>query len=203
MLDARIPNKEKHWQPILNAIFYEHLRKYVKDAPTVDAKKECANNYISLLSFAEPAKQQTGFRDERFDIHWDAPYGIVLAFKYYIASQEIPRAIAYISFKIESGPIHINQLQGMPGRQKELFPLRWEKMLYQLVIEIARRLNFKMVEILPAEQNDYYIPSTRLLKLRHTTIKDWRQSLKLRYDVTAKRMGFKWNTEKRVYEYAL
>lgn len=192
MLYAKIPNKEKHWQPILNAIFNEHLRKYVKDTPIVDAE-ECANNYIAFLSFAKPSEQQTGFRDDRFNIHWDAPYGIALAFRYQMADQEIPRAIANIAFKIGSGLIHINQLQGMPGRQKELLPLRWEKMLYQLVVEIARRLNFKMVEILPAEENEYYDPAYEARAER----------LKLRYNITAKRMGFKWNPKKEVYEFAL
>jgi len=47
-----------------------------------------------------------------------------------------------------------------------------------------------MVEILPAEKNEW-------LNLGNAS------QLKLRYDVTAKRIGFKWNPPKQVYEYSL
>ena len=126
-----------------------------------------------------------------------------MAYKYLVNDRVEYRGIACIGFVISGSVVHIQQIQGARHRQEELRPLRWEKLLVKIVVEIARQLRFKTVEILPAERNDYYIPSDRYLKMRRSTKKDWQKLLKLRYDVTAKRLGFKWNLEKQVYEYIL
>ncbi|MBI4812698.1 hypothetical protein HY798_04695 [Candidatus Falkowbacteria bacterium] len=189
MLYAKIPNKEKHWQPHLETYFNSYLRRCIKGSAA--DMGESANNYRAFLSFATPSTRPTGHRDVNFaNVCWDTPCGIVLAHQYLINDKKEYRGLACVGFTIEKSIIHIRQIQGARYRQEELLPLRWEKLLVKVVIEIARQLGFKTVEILPAEKNE------------------WRDlisysQLKLRYDVTAKRMGFKWNPQKRVYEFAL
>lgn len=199
---VEIPNEERHWQPHL-VCFNKHLRDCIKDNCAADIGARL-NNYSVFLSFPASFMLQRGYRDNRFpNIYWDATYGIVLAYKHLVNGREEYREIACVGFEIDRSIIHIKQIQGARYRHEELSPLRWEKLLIKVVIEIAQRLGFITVEILPAERNDYYIPSDHELESRHISKKDWQQLLKLRYDVVAKRLGFKWDPQKRVYEYSL
>ena len=186
---VEIPNEERHWQPHI-VCFDNHLRSCIKDNCAADIG-ERLNNYRAFLSFATLPIICSGYRDDRFtNIYWDAPRGIVLAYKYFVNDRAEYRGIACIGFNINESTVHIRQIQGARYRHEELAPLRWEKLLVKVVIEIAQRLEFKMVEILPAKKNEW-------LNLGNAS------QLKLRYDVTAKRIGFKWNPQKQVYEYSL
>jgi hypothetical protein len=72
----------------------------------------------------------------------------------------------------------IRQLQGVYGLDDALKMFRWEKMLIQAVVDQAKSLGVQYVHVVKAAKNEW----------RH---KVGCERLRLRYDVTAKRMGFK------------
>ena len=77
--------------------------------------------------------------------------------------------IACIGFYVEKGVVDVRQIQGVMGQQEALAPLRWEKMLLQIVVDWARENAFAAVWI-------------RIIGNR-----------RLRYRTTAKRLGFKFS----------
>lgn len=110
-----------------------------------------------------------GYRGRTRKIYWDAPMGIVLR------CNRIP--IAAIGFTIEGSCVRIVQIQGVRDKAEQLGPLRWERLLVELVIAGTRKLKYPRVEIQCAEENKYYSKYNA-------------QTFKLRYDVTARRAGF-------------
>jgi len=108
-------------------------------------------------------------------IYTDGMYSII-----FTKEQEfVNEPLACISFDI-MGPrtVVIRQIQGVKDKAHELRHWRWEKMLVSLVVEWAQENNFAVVKIVSAENNGW----------QH---KMPLQMLKLRYDVTAQRLGFK------------
>ena len=72
-------------------------------------------------------------------------------------------------------------------------------MLIQVVIDWARANKFKAVNILPAEQNVWY----RRRPGDNKDLLDQNRRLYIRYDVTATRMGFKYNKRLELYVLSL
>jgi len=75
----------------------------------------------------------------------------------------------------------IRQIQGVRGQDELLRVIRWEKMLVQAVIDIAKSGQVSYVHVVKASKN----------KWRANLGKSGCERIYLRYDVTAKRMGFK------------
>lgn len=75
----------------------------------------------------------------------------------------------------------IRQIQGVHGFDEVLKMFRWEKMLVQAVIDLARTERVSYVHVVKAVKN----------KWRASVGESGLQRLHIRYDVTAKRMGFK------------
>lgn len=73
----------------------------------------------------------------------------------------------------------INQLQGLSGA--DFGPIRWEMVLVKIVGLFARSVGFQDLMIIPAQFNRYWAQSNP----------DLNQRLLIRYDGTAKRLGFK------------
>lgn len=87
---------------------------------------------------------------------------------------------------LRPGDLIITQLQGptfsdSKGKVQVLPQLRWEVILVDLVVKWAKTTGFSRVYLLPGEFNKYY----------WTRNEKEREKLKLRYNVTAKRCGFK------------
>lgn len=99
--------------------------------------------------------------------------------------------IACISFNVykEKRAVRIVQIQGVRGRRKDLKLLRWERLLVQLMVDWAKTKKLVRVEIQRAQDNKWQRQGAVSL-----------ESLKLRYNVTAERSGFKYDPKKKVYK---
>ncbi len=103
--------------------------------------------------------------------------------------------ICNIGFDLEkdSNFIIVKQIQGVRGRQKEFSSLRWEKMLLQIVIDWAKQNGLKKVSVIRSVDSGWY--------RKADTARCERMYMK--YDVTARRMGFKFDESKKVYSLPL
>jgi len=99
--------------------------------------------------------------------------------------REIPgNAEALVGFKkINLETIMVVQLQARKGAQKEDLPKRWEKILLEAGINYAKKHGFLQIRVLPSKRNTW---------IRHND-NDQNLRLKIRYDITAKRRGFKFD----------
>lgn len=118
-------------------------------------------------------------------IYTDAPYNFAL-----VKRKKPICNIAFTVRKYDESIILVRQIQGVPGRQKELRPFRWEKMLLQILIDWAKQNGFKRIDVVRAKDTGWY-------NKHENTERNKR--LYMKYDVTARRMGFKFDEEKRVY----
>jgi hypothetical protein len=82
--------------------------------------------------------------------------------------------------------VRVAQVQGVKGATDLMRPLRWEKLLYQVMLDWAAANGITQVRVLPAEQNRWF-------GLHRA------ERMKMLYDVTAKRMGFRWDPDEHVY----
>ncbi len=125
-------------------------------------------------------------------IYCDAEYNFVLTRgpvpkKKSITQASVHGAMACISFNLEMGPgIFIKQLQGVEGAGTLLKAFRWEKMLLKVVTDWAKAHDYTKVRLQRAEDNSW----KNIVGI---------EKLKIRYDVTAKRSGFKYDEESRTY----
>ncbi len=123
------------------------------------------------------------------DIYYDALYNIVLC------HEEKP--IALLSFEVSDEVVLIKQLQGltilMQDRQpiawtnEKLEQLRWERMLVMITEDMIRGLGFEELQIQKAKNN-------RWINRQYNV--DRFERLYMRYDIAAKRMGFREDHEK-------
>ncbi len=100
---------------------------------------------------------------------------------------EIPgKAVALVGFEsvgLES--IMVVQLQARLGIEKENLPKRWERTLLEAGINYAREQGFSQIQVQPSTKNTWIKMGTSKSDKAHNL------RLKMRYDVTAKRRGFK------------
>lgn len=109
-------------------------------------------------------------------VHIDAPYGLVL-------EDGSRRPIAVVGIEVHRDHILVTQLQGVRGASESLALLgRWEKSFVALVEELSQELNVPEVRIRPADQIGWV--TTGAVSLDRA---------RLRYDVTAKRMGYRFD----------
>jgi len=103
--------------------------------------------------------------------------------------------ICNIGFNLEddNDSILVKQIQGVYRKQKELSPLRWEKMLLQIVIDWAKQNKLKKVRVIRSEDSGWYRESN----------KERCERMYMKYDVTARRMGFKFDESEQAYSLSL
>lgn len=89
----------------------------------------------------------------------------------------------------DNSSILVKQIQGIQGKHKELSSLRWEKILLQIVVDWARRNNLKKVSVIRSVDSDWHNSSN----------KERCERMYIKYDVTARRMGFKFDEREKVY----
>lgn len=104
--------------------------------------------------------------------------------------------LACIAFEgyAENLRVYVLQIQGRGGTNAIPSGFRWEKFLLAHVVGWARKNGFKEILVQPARLNKWCPgePYSEQGKQEY-------DRLKLRYDVTAKRMGFKFNKETGYY----
>lgn len=125
-----------------------------------------------------------------FKIYCDTTYYFVLCKKSRRVLRTRLKQIACIGFEDTSydGSITIKQIQGRRGMQKELASIRWEKLLVEITKNWAQQNGYSAVKIIGARGNPWYYSSISLSDKMH-----------LKYDVTARRSGFKFIPEENIY----
>ena len=137
--------------------------------------------------------------DQYTHIYRDAEYTMVLStrtakkwLKWLLPIALIPSrsiresAIACIGFEINQKDMLVKQIQGVQGMKDQLNHIQWEKFLLKLVEDLALANNFEKVKVIPGNKNKWY-------NAHHAEI------FHMRYDVTAKRSGFKFCPKEECY----
>ena len=116
-------------------------------------------------------------------IHWETPDGIKLIREGHI--------IAGLGFSREKESLVVRQIQGGVNRKLELSAIKWERLLLAAAIEVARINNLSHVEVAPAGSSQWQGTGflSSLFEKRLPAVK--LMTMKLRYEVTPERMGFK------------
>ena len=87
---------------------------------------------------------------------------------------------------VNQSTILVKQIQGVFGKLSVLRYFQWERMLLSILIDWAKNAGFKIIRVIKAESNGWY--------------NDYRaKSLFMRYDVTARRSGFRFNKKDQAY----
>ena len=99
-----------------------------------------------------------------------------------------------MSFNFEERDVIIRQMQATHIDKERvnqvLYPLKWERMLVSMLVGWSFQNSVNNVMILPAERNIYWDQGQRLRN--GLTLEQHQHNLRMRYDVTAKRLGFKY-----------
>jgi hypothetical protein len=143
--------------------------------------------YRSIISYGEDPRAAEVF-------YFDAPYRIVLYGGKNNINISVP--IACVAFdKVGSRSICIKQIQGTSyGRLENeeiriaaLREIKWERLLVQIVCEWARINRVKWVKSISSKKSYWYGHHNQ-------------KQLFMRYDVTARRMGFRESSEEGIYQ---
>tara|TARA_Y100000034_G_C6900971_1_gene416712 strand:+ start:2418 stop:3080 length:663 start_codon:yes stop_codon:yes gene_type:complete len=126
------------------------------------------------------------------EFYVDTNYGIELHYE--------SRGEAFLGFEIEGDlTLRIEQIQSrkLGRRNPGLYPLKWERMLLNLFGNWAKEKGFQKIKVQSAEDNYWYDYPSGINGNR--AIERHRRRLKMRYNTTAKRNGFKYDPEERIY----
>ena len=101
--------------------------------------------------------------------------------------------IASIGFCVKKHHLLIVQLQGVFGEEKVLSVFKWERLLVAFLLDLAKALSFRKVLMNSSYQCAYNPLTNDEIETVYLPegFEERVQRLKMRYDVTAKRMGFK------------
>ncbi len=170
---------EKDFRKKLDSLF--DLPEFVFHEQKAELENADLSQYRVLLSRGTSRIQ---FGDHRKNsIYRDAPYNFLLV--------KDETLLAGLGFETCDKAILIEQIQGVAGRQKQLSPIKWPRALIRIATNWAVKNNVPQVYVLPAERNKWKNVSN-LISLNSLNVK-------LFYDVSAKREGFRYDAEKQVY----
>ena len=167
---------EKKFIKRLDGIFY--LPEFLFNKQKAELENADLSQYKVLLSRGTSRIQ---FGDHyKNSVYRDAPYNFLLA--------KGETLLANLGFETCDQAILIDQIQGVAGRQKHLAPIKWPRALIRLATNWAAKNNIPQVYVLPAERNKW----KEVLDINSS-------NSKLFYDVSAKREGFRYDSQKQVY----
>jgi hypothetical protein len=119
-------------------------------------------------------------------VYWDSWNGLVLEFR------NIP--IAIVGFHARGDHVVIEQLQGIVhGVELGMQDLRWERLLVEFVTHMSRLAAFREIWIITASASRWYSKRDFWFDPDQVTDReenDHREHMRMRYDVTARRMKF-------------
>ena len=161
------------------------LSSYLKEFSKKNHEKSIKSNTYSIYLYY--CDYGSGGLADLPVVYVDAVYNFVL-FKG-------KNPICNIGFNLEkdSNSILVKQIQGVQTKQKELSPLRWEKMLLQITIDWAKQNKLKKISVIRSQDSGWYRESNEERCKR----------MYMKYDVTARRMGFKFDESEQVYSLPL
>jgi hypothetical protein len=94
---------------------------------------------------------------------------------------------AILGFEPHKDFILITQIQGVKGKKDILKPIKWTNALVNIALDWASQSNLSEVFILPQKRNKW------------EQVRKNGNGAKMYYDVTAKREGFKYDSDREVY----
>ncbi len=162
------------------ACLAKYLSAFSKDGHNFDP-----SSYSLSLSF---------YTGDSIGICQDANYAYVLSKRY---DHDFVTA-ALMGFDINDFVADIRQIQGAYSRHYALKPFRWERMLLRIALDEFSEEGFSQARIQPAEKNKYWLlpfPDDG----RRIDIEEHRSRLRLRYNVTARRSGFRFDEQLGCY----
>lgn len=124
----------------------------------------------------------------------DTPYQFILTYKTE-SGETVGVASVGFSYNQDNKEVCIDQIQAIRIDRSEatkesskiISGIRWEKMLVNILEDVGHQLNLKTIKILKSPYNEW--------RYEEENDSEWRKEhndrLKMRYDTTAKRMGFK------------
>ena len=113
------------------------------------------------------------------------------------------KLIAAITYEPVAGSaLQVRQLQGAEGSTAALQPIKWERLLLASLIEYAKQV---------PGITEVWVPAARTLPFYHQALglrrdrskEEHQATMRLHYDTTPKRIGFKWNEEGKYWFYEL
>ena len=173
LLEALYPFKENGSYDNFGIDF---LEGFVKQGKKVSKKRLKRYGLVDGMRPLENIVESVG----PFDIWYDTTFKFVL---FYDADP-----IANIGFDSGEPGIVIKQIQGREGKSRELRPIKWERALVKYTVDWAKSYGIPQVAIMPASDNEW-------VKGRHIP----EDAGKLRYDITARRSGFKFDERSQLY----
>ncbi len=116
--------------------------------------------------------------------------------------------ISYQKTRKAEGALLVKQIQGVPGKQLKLQPLRWEVLLISALIQYARSLpGIQQILIQPAEQHGFYaspsLPYPSGSRKYREESKRIQEMMRLRYNKMPERIGFEWDEDLQVRKYVI
>lgn len=122
------------------------------------------------------------------NIYHDTKYSFVLTKPKSIKCLK-ETALACVGFDCNfDNSITIKQIQGVSGKQNDLNCFQWTKMLLKICVDWAKVNGFKTAYVIRAQDSGWY----------HSEGKR-RENMFMRYDVTARRSGFKFDKKEKMY----
>lgn len=120
------------------------------------------------------------------NVYLDTEFGFVLVQKT-LPTQTKRSAIACLGFDASSGiPVTVKQIQGVKSRQSDLVCLKWERMLLKICIDWAKDNGFVGVCVIRSVDSKWYNEQRS-------------NNMFMKYDVTARRSGFKFDSKSKKY----
>ena len=71
--------------------------------------------------------------------------------------------------------------------------IKWERMLLQFMTDITQEFGYRHILVEPAEQNPWYYRYMEGSDFYNDTLEEHQNRMRMRYDTTAKRNGFKFD----------
>ena len=95
--------------------------------------------------------------------------------------------LSMLGFESQLNAVLISQIQGVKGRHDLLKSIKWPNALVNIAVQWAEHAGISEVQILPHERSKW------------GRVKDNSNGAKFYYDITAKKEGFKYDSEMKVY----
>ena len=175
---------------VYNIDLWRYLSRFLK--PTNTQEVDPARYRIFLTRgrrYWQHRDLMAKYRHLRRDtIYRDAKYSFILVKVRTKRTGEIfwLGPLACMAFDLEDDSVIVEQIQGAPGAKEHLKPFRWEKMLLQMIIDWARDNKFRTVEVMNSKDSRWWSEGDKKRE----------RILHMKYDVTPKRCGFKFDKNK-------
>ncbi len=172
--DAVDKKKEEPQPDAVIPIDVDTIAGYLKNGASHGKIKEIMLTRWSL-------SQEKGYGPH--DFYYDASEAFLL-----VLNGESLACIAFNVYK-ESSTVFINQVQSIRHKGRALSFLKWERFLIDFVTGWARESGFREALIQPAAKNRYW----------NGNDEDQNARLHIRYDVTARRLGFSYDPARECF----